>query len=294
MSTTRRSVLFGAMATSMVVALPALSQTVSPVGAARKINVAGRQRMLSQRIAMATSLARLGVDVEGNVGTALAATEAFESAQIGLRNGSENHGLIAETHPSVISSLNKVDLIWGEMKEAVQSINQRGKVARADFNVISEVNLRLLSRANIVVKKLVSAYSENDRDDLGIAQAIDMAGRQRMLSQKMIKEAAMIGLSSKKRENREFLAESAELFDTSLFALMWGDENQNIPAPPEAVKERFKIVEALWLDLYPLLDEIASLGRAGKFELEELSFSANELLTLSNDAVVSYVETWDA
>lgn len=282
------------LSVSAVAVAPAWGQTVSATAAARKINVAGRQRMLSQRIAMATALGRLNVDLEANVGTIESAADAFEAAQVGLRGGSDSFGLLPETHPSVITSLNKVDVVWAEMRETAKTIVQRGKVSRTDFSVISDVNLRLLSRANIVVKKLVSAYAENDRDDLGVAKAIDMAGRQRMLSQKMIKEAAMIGLKFRKSENREFLTETTELFDSSLFKLIYGSESEDIPEAPEEVRLKLQEVETLWLDLYPLMDEIASLGRAGAFELEELSYSANELLSLSNEAVRLYEQSWNS
>lgn len=129
---------------------------------------------------------------------------------------------------------------------------------------------------------------------MGVAQAIDMAGRQRMLSQKMIKEAAMIGLKFRRSENREFLTETTELFDTSLFALIYGDENEDIPPAPDAVKAKLEDVGTLRLALYPLMDEIALLGRAGEFELEEPSYSANELLSLSNEAVRLYKQSWSA
>ncbi len=290
----RRTMLVGMLAANAVAVTPAWGQAVSATAVARKVNVAGRQRMLSQRMSMASAMARLGIDLEANIATLETAASSFEAAQVGLRSGSDSFGLLPETHPSVISALNKVDIIWGEMRDTTQAILQRGKVARADFNVIADVNLRLLSRANIVVKKLVSAYAEDDRDGLGVAQAIDMAGRQRMLSQKMIKEAAMIGLKFKRSENREFLTETTELFDSSLFTLMYGNENEDIPAPPDAVLAKLKEVETLWLDLYPLMDEIASLGRAGAFELEELSYSANELLSLSNEAVMLYEQSWSA
>ncbi len=98
-------------------------------------------------------MARLGVETEAHVAVVETAANAFEAAQLALRSGSVSFGLLPETHPSVFSSLNKVDGIWVEMRDTSEAIIQRGRVARADFNIISDVNLRLLSRANIVVKK---------------------------------------------------------------------------------------------------------------------------------------------
>ena len=149
----RRSMIVGMLAANAVAAAPAWGQAVSATTAARKINVACRQRKLSQRIAMAASMARLGVETEANVAVVETAANAFEAAQLALRRGSDSFGLFPETHPSVVSYLNKVDGIWVEMRDTSKAIIQRGRVARADFNIISDVNLRLLSRANIVVKK---------------------------------------------------------------------------------------------------------------------------------------------
>lgn len=216
----------------------------------------------------------------------------FDAAQRALRAGSENFALSEETHPSVLSALKRSDVTWAEMAIASSTIIAQNSVPRDSFLDIADLNLKLLSRTNIVVKKIVSAYSEDDRGEVGVGQAIDMAGRQRMLSQKMIKEATLIGLNYRKSDNRDFLNESLTLFDDSLFKLMYGSEADGIPSPPEAVLAKLQEVEALWLDLYPVMDEIATLGRADAFELGELSVSASELLGLSNAAVGLYEQAW--
>ncbi|MEL7466120.1 MAG: type IV pili methyl-accepting chemotaxis transducer N-terminal domain-containing protein [Pseudomonadota bacterium] len=293
MLVTRRAALLGGMSLALFNVAP-ISAQANSAAAARKINVAGRQRMLSQRIAMASGLARLGIETGDNIEVVRIATAQFDAAQRALRTGSEDFGLPEETHPSVLSALQRSDVVWAEMGIAASSINSQGSVSRQNFEDIAELNLKLLSRANIVVKKLVKAYSEDDRGNAGIGNAIDMAGRQRMLSQKMIKESALIGLGYRKGDNRDFLEETLTLFDESLFKLMYGDEGENIPEPPAEVLAKFQEVEALWLDLYPLMDEIATLGRADAFELGELSVSAFDLLRLSNEAVGLYERAWTA
>ncbi|MEO1613048.1 MAG: type IV pili methyl-accepting chemotaxis transducer N-terminal domain-containing protein [Pseudomonadota bacterium] len=290
---TRRSALLGGLSLAVASAAP-FAATADPAATARKINVAGRQRMLSQRIAMAASMARLGVDAGENLEVLRIATTQFDAAQRALRSGSEDFGLPEETHPSVLSALSRSDVTWAEMSIAADAITSQGSVARQNFEDIAELNLKLLSRANIVVKKLVSAYSEDDRGGSGFGRAIDMAGRQRMLSQKMIKETALIGLNYRKSDNRDFLEETLTLFDDSLFKLMYGDEGEGIPEPPTEVFAKYQQVEALWLDLYPLMDETATLGRADDFELSELSVSAFDLLRLSNEAVGLYERAWSS
>ncbi|MEM7271285.1 MAG: type IV pili methyl-accepting chemotaxis transducer N-terminal domain-containing protein [Pseudomonadota bacterium] len=289
----RRAAILGGLSVVVLASTPISAQSAG-TAIGRKVNVAGRQRMLSQRIAMASAMGRLGVEPQENLDIIRSASRDFDTAQQALRNGSDEFGLLEETHPSVLSALNKVDVAWAEMGDAATSIVNQGAVSRANFRSIAEVNLKLLSRSNIVVKKIVSAYSEDDRSDVGLAVAIDIAGRQRMLSQKMIKEAALIGLKYRKSDNREFLNETLEEFDSSLFKLMYGAADEDIPEAPPEVLSKLQQVESLWLDIFPLMDEIASLGRADSFELEELSASALDLLSLSNEAVQLYERAWAA
>ncbi|MEM7545293.1 MAG: type IV pili methyl-accepting chemotaxis transducer N-terminal domain-containing protein [Pseudomonadota bacterium] len=286
----RRAAIMGGVSLALVSAMPARAQDASAVG--YKINIAGRQRMLSQRIAMAVCMARLGVEPEDNVGFVRASMAQFDLAQKALREGSGDFGLPKETHPSVLAALGRSDDAWADMAGTCSEITTRRTVSRQNLQDIAKLNLDVLSRANIVVKKMIAVYQTDDRSDLGSARAIDMAGRQRMLSQKMIKEAALIGLKFRKTDNRRFLEETLTTFDNSLFKLMYGDENDDFPAAPEPVLERLLDVEALWLDLYPLMDEIASSGRADSFELGELSASALRLLTMSNEAVERYEQSW--
>lgn len=287
----RRTALLGGAALTLIAGLPGRSLAQDSF-VARKVNIAGRQRMLSQRIAMAACMARLGVDIAANVDVVRASSDEFEIALNGLVNGSGDLGLEKEEHRSVLAALSRVQEVWRDMSISAANIVSRRTVSRLDLQEIADLNLKVLSRSNVAVKKIVAAYESGDRSNAGLARAIDMAGRQRMLSQKMIKEAALIGLGFRKSDNRDFLSETLTLFDESLFKLMYGNEDDGIPEPPAEVLEKLEQVEYLWLELYPVMDEIATLGRADNFELNELSNSALDLLSMSNQAVGLYELAW--
>ena len=84
----------------------------------------------------------------------------------------------------------------------------------------------------------------NQRDD---STVVNIAGRQRMLSQKMSKDAMAIKAGVAVTASRKSLQESHDLFQTSLSGLINGNANLHLPATsdPEILNQMRK-VESLW------------------------------------------------
>jgi len=76
---------------------------------------------------------------------------------------------------------------------------------------------------------------------------INVAGRQRMLSQKMTKESLAVAAQLNEQQARQDLTKTRQLFDTSLSALINGNATMGIPQTHEPkIKAQLKHVEDLW------------------------------------------------
>ncbi|MDX2480619.1 MAG: methyl-accepting chemotaxis protein [Desulfuromusa sp.] len=87
---------------------------------------------------------------------------------------------------------------------------------------------------------------KNQEDDSNV---INIAGRQRMLSQKMSKEAMTIGAGLSVETTRASLKETSDLFNSSLQGLINGNSSMHLPptSAPEILTQMRK-VESLWKD----------------------------------------------
>jgi len=130
------------------------------------INEAGRQRMLTQRIVKSYTQLGLGVADERSRAELRYALELFESQQDRLYQ--------LDSVPEVQSQLARIEGVWGSFQRLATSEAdpQRAKA----LMVMSGV---LLSQCN----KLVSLLEEAAGSQLGTL--INIAGRQRMLSQRL-------------------------------------------------------------------------------------------------------------
>ena len=122
---------------------------------------------------------------------------------------------------------------------------------------------------------------------------IDVAGRQRMLCQKMTKESLGILLGSEVQKNREDLKKTADLFDRSLKGLIQGDPKEGLPPTTRpAILAQLKVVEGLWTGFKASIARI--LGSQDHKEIEEAAKSmlaANlDLLGEMNKAVGMYAQ----
>ncbi len=186
------------------------------------INLSGKQRMLTQQISKELLLIAASSEIsalnKADIYTELLeSTELFEQTLIGLRDGDEELGLKPAKSDIIRGKIGAAMRMWQQFKPNIDHIitttDTQGyiEVASQALPILNEMNstVQLIQKAAII---------ESGRTN-GII--INYAGRQRMLIQKMAKEALLIYLSS---ENRNNLFRSMWMFEETIRALINGGE----------------------------------------------------------------------
>ncbi|XRO77667.1 methyl-accepting chemotaxis protein [Methanocaldococcus sp. 10A] len=125
-------------------------------------------------------------------------------------------------------------------------------------------------------------------------KVINIAGKQRMLIQKMTKEAFMVATGHD--EYRKTLKDTAELFDNTLNSLISGNEKLGLPPAPDKVKEQLLKVKKMWEPFYEKIKIIYTKNPDDpefKEALDYLEKHNMELLSEMNKAVMLYQELYD-
>ncbi|WLR50806.1 methyl-accepting chemotaxis protein [Bacillus tianshenii] len=143
--------------------------------------------------------------------------------------------------------------------------------------------LSIISAGSFIFTTMFLANQETD------GKVINIAGRQRMLSQKMSKEALEISALSN-QQKREDLQKTMALFDSSLNDLINGNEEEGIPQASPEVNQQLKKVEALWKPFKENIEIIISDQDNAEAAIENIVSSNVPLLTEMNTAVTMYEE----
>jgi PAS domain S-box-containing protein len=125
--------------------------------------------------------------------------------------------------------------------------------------------------------------------------AINEAGDQRLLTQKMRYHAQLIGMG--RAEFRDELLSDAAEFDRTLDALKAGNESMGIRPAPPSVRTELRAVEAEWDPFYERIRIVATVPRTDPQFNESLAYvqtHTQSLLAESDAAVSSYERTFDA
>jgi len=160
------------------------------------------------------------------------------------------------------------------------SLNYKLTVVLAAFLAIGVVNSLIIY--SVVTKQKASA------------RAINLAGRQRMLTQKMSKEAFILTTvaAGEEAEVRKSLEATAHLFEATLKGLLQGDASQGLePVEDGDTKRKLIEVRGLWEPFHAAIDVIINKGAASDEGREALAYiKANniKLLKTMNEAVGLY------
>jgi len=218
------------------------------------INLAGKQRMLTQKMTKEALLTAIGYDPKSNLKFLKEDMELYDRTLHGFLYGDKGLGIPATQDKEVKKEIKKVMEVWKPFKKEVETFIKTQ--SKDSLNYLVANNMELLKRSNDLVQTFKKAFPSHDFLEASRKEIVDIAGRQRMLSQKMTKEKLLTLLNFHKEENLKNLKESMELFETSLNDLMKGNKKRKIVRPTnKEVIAQFKKVDTIWKELKPLFEK---------------------------------------
>ncbi len=236
----------------------ALSQLVSSFEkqeqeAKHIINLAGKQRMLTQRMSKLALMDALNIDKQKTQKLLKNSYQLYDKTLRGFLVGDKELQLPPAKNEVIKKEIAKVQEVWKPFKKSVeQALASQGKDPNALAYIIAN-NEELLKRSNDLVQTFKKEYATHNFLEDARKEIVDIAGRQRMLTQKMTKEKMLVTLGINPQTNWKKMVATVELFDTSLKRLMYGDKKHYIikPTNPKLVAQ-YKKVASLWQELKPL------------------------------------------
>lgn len=230
----------------------------------KAINLAGKQRMLTQKMSKEALLVALDIDKDTNLGNLQKTRNLFDKTLNGLKDGDSDLGLDATKKPKIKKQLDKVMGLWGPFDKVVSEVAGAGAASKDNVSAIAAQNLPLLKEMNKAVK-FYEADAAGSGTNPALAKAINLAGRQRMLTQKMSKEFFLSSYGHEADKNKASLAETITLFDTTLTGLIKGDASMGLSAAPNAeIKGQLEKVQGMWKEFRAALEGGDKSGVASK------------------------------
>jgi len=217
------------------------------------INLSGRQRMLTQNMSKLTLLIQLNVKKEKNIKELTKLSTLYNTTLMAFKNGNTEMGVPKATDAKVVEQILKVEASWKFFYAHIQNIIN-GKDSGESFGYIMENNVALLKSSNELVKRYEKSNTSENYLEKARLRVVNVAGRQRMLTQKMTKEKLLYLRGDK--AIRKDLLKTIKLFDDSLKALILGDTSKMITKAtnPKIIKQ-LAVVEELWKRLKPLYEK---------------------------------------
>lgn len=185
-----------------------------------------------------------------------------------------------------LKQLAKIEKLWNEFHSLVSDVVSGGDV---DIVKIAELNLPLLKNMNTAVRLYEKEAKKATGKSAGIV--INLAGKQRMLTQKMSKEMSLVALGHQVDDNKSNLRSTASLFDRTLKGLLDGDADLELPGTKdEAIRTQLGVVAKLWKNFQPIVERASSVDVKGvaKYDLVQMSKLNLPLLKEMNKAVKMY------
>ncbi|MDJ0805646.1 MAG: type IV pili methyl-accepting chemotaxis transducer N-terminal domain-containing protein [Gammaproteobacteria bacterium] len=220
------------------------------------LNLSGKQRMLTQKMSKEILLIALDVDKQKNLTNLTKTSALFDKTLKGLRDGSKELRLPPTSSGRILRQLDKIDAIWTDFYPVVKQILDSKTVTNEQVALVARINLPLLKQMN----KAVGLYEKDAKKGglkaaPGLAATINLAGKQRMLTQKMSKEFLLVAYGHEREDNKLALLETYSLFERTLKGLLDGDDTLGLPGTdPQHIRDQLSVVNRLWTQFKPIVE----------------------------------------
>jgi len=238
-----------------------------------KINTAGKQRMLTQEITKLVLLIDLDIKEKRNINKLTKASKQY----------GENLNTLQSDNEQITEQLQIIKKLWNPFQSNIEKMIHK-KEQKEAVNYIISHNDKLLTVSN----KLVNIYEKSDSSmnylDKAKLYTVNLAGRQRMLLEKMSKEKILSHGDHK--EYIDKLKSSIDDFDLALEKLKNGDSKDKIQrvTNPKLIR-KLDVIEKIWKELKPLyIKETLSKNEFSKL------IHQSALLRLESNIYVKLIE----
>lgn len=216
----------------------------------RHINLSGKQRMLTQRMTKLAIQIDKNIHKQNSMTTLEHISKLYNTTLKGFKYGDKTLGLDKATHNTIINKITEIEKTWQPFSTHIQAILEN-KHTKESLDYIVAHNENLLKLSDQLVQGYESINTSKDYLEKIHLHIINIAGRQRMLTQKMSKEKLLTLGEDTTYASK--LKETIVLFDTSLHHLIEGNKTQNILAPSNTkIITQLNTVLTLWKELKPL------------------------------------------
>jgi len=249
----------------------------------KTINLSGKQRMFTQRMTKLVLEISLNIQKDSNKKKLKELSLLYGKTLKAFKEGDSDLGIQKATNSKVLEQIVVVEKAWKPFEKNIHMI-EAGKDDGKALAYIIENNEKLLASSNKLVQCYEASNTSSNYLEKARLRVVNVAGRQRMLTQKMTKEKLLILKGQK--EYVEKLNSTIKLFDISLTVLIKGDKSQNISKPTnEKIINQLKVVSKIWNQLKPLYEKKQNSPK----ELA-IIISKNTLLLKEMNAMVQMAE----
>ena len=126
---------------------------------------------------------------------------------------------------------------WTAIHGAIDKVLANGQDVES-ARVIDDHNLELLELTTILAADITGRYAHPFEITAADALMIELAGRQRMLTQKMAKDSCEIWTDYNAEAAKVDLEETMQIFEASLMALRYGMPEAGVMAAPTDIIEK--------------------------------------------------------
>lgn len=263
---------------------------IEDVSPTERINFSGKLRMLSQRVPSAACHLSAGIDPEGSRALLASAKTEFHDILKALEFGSAELNVNgAETRRKTLVKVHALKEQWAPYEASVDQL-LAGNGDAAQIKTLLSDSMTVLGAAKLLVAEISAQYSNPAEMTQSSAMVIDIAGRQRMLTQKMAKEAcaAWSGLSDTAAGD---LAGTMKIFETSLSALINGMPEAGIKKPSNTtIAAGLTTVYQDWMSVKETLMEISTGTMPDSAEATRIFQGLNKTMVDMNKVVGMYTK----
>lgn len=255
------------------------------------MNLSGRQRMLTQRMTKEVLWVSVGIEEDSNRESLGKTTRMFAETLVALRDGDVSVGLPATDNDRIVRQLDKVQGMFDELDPLLTSVQSGGTLTAEQLVMLAEQNVPLLQEMNKAVKMYERQANKTLNTESKSAVVINLAGKQRMLTQKLTKECLLFQLGLNPEVNRLNLLEASSLFARTLAGLLDGDQDLDLPPTQDAeILAQLDRVKTVWNQMKPLVDSIITHERRLTPSQLRVLASTNLTLLAEANAVVKLYE----